>query len=566
MKNLLFLWVISTAALAHQNNVTDIGKGMFLPNPKINLQLQNTFPYLPAETTVDIINESLQEWNQSQTNLNLNLVDTGSVFKIRFDSDFSRYGPGVVGITEVNYNTEGAIQKATIKLNNQMFFSNSKSAHAMGGVYLGDVISHEVGHLIGLGHSEVINSTMFFESFPGQFSLSKDDQAGARSLYGNGSGRIKGTIMGGTHIPVLGAQVKAISRISGEAISSVSNENGQFEISGLDINDSYYLYVSPTVKINDLPPYFANTQNNFCPTSYQGGFFTACGIEDGGSAQAITLTSASKSVDVGIVSINCSLRSSPEYARFKIESDSEPLLLWDSTRESVNEKNHIGYFFQSETWSEWDKFKLDLTSVDTLGGNKYLRINFISYPFANPLEYELKIMKEGDELMTLGISEDTVTRTFNNNITYDLPLNLHPHDYEIHIRARNLKTNCNEGVCSRWTFPALDQFVSTQQYPYLLSLGLMVGSGSSAVPLFNTEQYLSDNSSCLDGPFTYEVRRNAPLVQEEIKQEGSTQMSCGTIEPPSSNPPAGGGLMSLCLGFMLASLSLLVKKDKNTLS
>jgi len=564
MKSLLLFWAISSAALAHQNNVTDVGKRMFLPNPRVDLQLQNTFPYLPKETTTDIINASLQEWNQIQTNLNLNLVDSGSVFKIRFDSDFSRYGPGVVGITEINYNSEGAIQKATIKLNNNIYFSNSKSAHVMGGVYLGDVISHEVGHLVGLGHSEVMNSTMFFESFPGQFSLSKDDKAGARSLYGNAGGKIKGTIMGGNHIPILGAQVKAISRISGEAISSVSNENGQFEISGLDINDSYYLYVSPTVKINDLPPYFSNTQNNFCPTSYRGGFFTACGIEDGGSAQAVTLTSATRSVDVGVVSINCSLRSSPDYARFKIESESEPIFLWDSTRENINEKNHIGYFFSSESWSQWDKFKLDLTSVDTLGGNRYLRINLISYPFANPLEYELKIMKDGDELMLLGISEDVVTRTFNNNISYDLPLNVHSNEYEIHIRARNLINNCNDGACSRWTFPALDQFVSTQQFPYLLSLGLMEGLGSSAVPLFNTEQLLSDNASCLDGPFAYEVRRNTPLTQEQMKQEVA-QMSCGTIEPPSSNPP-GGGLMSLCLGFMLASLSLLVKKAKNTLS
>lgn len=508
----------------------------------------------------------LSTWSNEVGQLQLSLVSTNSPFKIRFENDFSRYGSAVVGITEINYNKEGAIQKATIKLNNNLFFSSSKTAHKLRSIYLGDVLSHEVGHMIGLNHSEVLDSTMFFESFPGHHTLSTDDVAGVRSLYDTGWGRITGTVMGGKFIPVMGAQVKAISRITGEVVSTVSNESGRFDIQGLNLNDSYYLYISPTVKVSDLPPYFANTQNNFCPGSYRGGFFTACGSEEAASAQAITLSHAKKSMEVGIVSINCSLRSSPEYASSKLQDDPGPIQLWHG-EDTINEKNHIGYFFSSDNWSKWDKFRLDLARIDNLGNDKSLRINLVAHPFGNPQEYELKILKNGEVLKNLGASENVVSLTYHTNISYDLAL-AYPYDladYEVHIRARNLSEDCDfseERVCTHWTFPALDLFTTAHELPYLLSLGVMQGDDQ---PLFNTKAALSDNRSCLQAPFTYEVKRNIAHAEDEPSHKDSAQMSCGTIEPPSQNPPAGG-LMTLCLGFMLASLSLLAKKTKNTLS
>lgn len=568
MKGLLLLFLLPGIVLAHQNSVTDSGKRLFLANPQIGIELKNNPSSLTPAQTTQIVQETIDSWNQLQTNLKLSLVTQRPAFQIHFENNFERYGSAVVGVTEINYNKEGAIQKAIIKINNQTSFHPLKSAHVFNSKYLGDVLSHEIGHLVGLGHSEVFNATMFFESFPGQHSLSKDDIAGVRTLYSSGHGRIVGTVMGGNHIPVLGSQVKAISRLTGEAISTVSDDEGRFEITGLDLNDSYYLYISPTIRVNDLPPYYANTQNNFCPARYKGGFFTACGSDQAGSAQPITLTPSRRSINVGVVSISCSLRSSPEYALSKIEEEGEALLIWDSFVDGAKEKNHIGYFLASENWSKWDKFKIDLRNISNFTTDKFLRIGLVSYPFGNLLEYELKILKDENEIITLRMNEDVVTQTFNNNIFYDLPLDyfMDQNEYEIHIRARNLKANCSEGFCASWTYPAIDQFIAHPEYPYLLTLGLMEGSVFSKTALFNTEQLLSDNSSCLEGPFTFRVERNKPGQTESKKeQQGPAQMSCGTLEPPSNSPP-GGGLLSLCLGFMMASLTLLLKKTKKTLS
>lgn len=566
MKGFLLLFAIyATVATAHQNSVTDEGKKLFLANPNVAIELRNSSSYLNLAETSVIVEETLQNWNLLQTNLQFKVAKKEPSFQIVFDNNFSHYGSAVVGVTEITYNKEGAIQKAIIKLNNNVRFSNDKSAHVEGNKYLGDVLTHELGHLVGLGHSEVFNAAMFFESFPGQHILSKDDIAGVRSLYSLGHGKITGTVMGGNHIPVLGSQVKAISRLTGEAVSTVSDEEGRFAITGLDLNDSYYLYVSPTIRVNDLPPYYANTQNNFCPATFKGGFFTPCGANQAGNAQSISLSNTRRSIDVGIVTINCSLRSSPEYAASKMDEESEAILLWDSFADNSQEKNHIGYFFAGQEWSKWDKFRVDLRHMDNYSYDKFLRIGLVSYPFGNLLEYELKVLQDDQEITTLRINQDLVTRTYNNNLFYDLPLSSieELNEFEIHLRAKSL-----EGIYARWTYPALEEFfLSQKDYPYLLTMGIMQGSVLSKMPLFNTEQLLSDNGSCLDGPFTFRVERNRPNSESMIKEQqgGSSQLSCGTIEPPSNSPPAGG-LFSLCLGFMMASLTLLLKKTKKTLS
>lgn len=565
MKLFFILLAFSGAVLAHQNTVTDSGKVMFLAAPELGLELKNNPTYIPLSQTRSIVQEVLNQWNAPQTRLNLSLTNSNPNFQIRFENDFSRYGSGVVGITEINYNRDGVIQKAIVKLNNNVLLSDQKAAHRMGGVYLGDVLSHEVGHLIGLGHSEVLESTMYFESFSGQHSIARDDVAGVRTLYSSGHGRISGKVMGGNEVPVLGAQVKAISRLTGEAISTVSDEEGRFNISGLDLNDSYVLYVSPTQKINDLPPYYANTQSNFCPGQYKGGFFTACGVEESGNAQIIYLSPNKKVVDVGVVSISCSLRSSPEYARSKVE-DVDSVLIWDSFLEGVSEKNHIGYFSRNESWTNWDRLRVDLRNIPSSGASKTLRMNLVNYPFGNLLEYQVKIFKDDVEIQTLGISENLLTRTYQNNISWTLPLSSvsSENDFQIHIRARSLPltSDCIVGNCARWTFPAVNLLALNDQSPYLLVMGLEEWGN----PLFNSEQKLSDNLSCLEGPFTYAVERNVAHSEESATQQTQETMSCGTIEPPSNSSPPQQGLFSLCLGFMLACLSWLLKKDKKTLS
>ena len=65
------------------------------------------------------------------------------------------------------------------------FFSGSTGCS--GGFYIEDIAAHEFGHALGLDHSTVADATMFPSTSPcnvGLRSLSADDVAGARSIYG----------------------------------------------------------------------------------------------------------------------------------------------------------------------------------------------------------------------------------------------------------------------------------------------------------------------------------------------------------------------------------------------
>ncbi len=78
-----------------------------------------------------------------------------------------------------------------------------------GNIDLQEVSCHEYGHALGLGHSTVGGATMF-ASYSGGVagrSISSDDQAGCRAVYGNMSGTkptITGVGIGGNNITVTG--------------------------------------------------------------------------------------------------------------------------------------------------------------------------------------------------------------------------------------------------------------------------------------------------------------------------------------------------------------------------
>lgn len=94
--------------------------------------------------------------------------------------------PDFLAITLVTYDaTTGVIWDADVVLN--------ADDHEFGVGELGagqfdatSVLTHEVGHLVGLGHSEVQEATMYATSLPGQTSrrsLEADDEQGLLALY-----------------------------------------------------------------------------------------------------------------------------------------------------------------------------------------------------------------------------------------------------------------------------------------------------------------------------------------------------------------------------------------------
>jgi Matrixin len=151
------------------------------------------------------------------------------------------------GRTRVFSDSGGAIVEADIALNpNQLFSSDGTT-----GTYdLESTFAHEVGHLLGLEHSAVIGSTMQpRQAQNGMYglpafterTLSEDDIAGARALYGSqaGTGSIAGrlvaTSVGGSSKPVFGGHVFAEDAVTGRLVAgSITLATGDYRIDALD--------------------------------------------------------------------------------------------------------------------------------------------------------------------------------------------------------------------------------------------------------------------------------------------------------------------------------------------
>lgn len=157
--------------------------------------------------------------------------------------------PNVIGYTQVWFNSNsGDMIEADIILNDVDYqlteTPTDTSSHSEQGekkVYLNNVVTHELGHAIGLSHSNSINSSMLYVEFSEQFKLGCDDWAAAKHLYpkaNNGMGSLNGTILGPDHSPVSGAVVTAISILRGIPVASVHTDHaGKFNFGALESGD-----------------------------------------------------------------------------------------------------------------------------------------------------------------------------------------------------------------------------------------------------------------------------------------------------------------------------------------
>jgi hypothetical protein len=151
------------------------------------------------------------------------------------------------GRTRVFSDSGGAIVEADIALNPNELFSTDGTP----GTYdLESTFAHEVGHLLGLEHSAVISATMQprqaqngLYGLPAftQRTLSEDDVAGARALYGSqaGMGSISGkliaTAVAGSSKPIFGGHVFAEDALTGRLIAgSITLSSGEYRIASLE--------------------------------------------------------------------------------------------------------------------------------------------------------------------------------------------------------------------------------------------------------------------------------------------------------------------------------------------
>lgn len=532
-----------------------------------------------------IMNEVAQSWSAvSPYSLDVsytqNLPSLGTGKTVRFSSDSSYFGSGVLAVTTVSHSAStGKIYSADILVNgsasNPNMFTADKSVSGGYYAYIGDALSHEIGHFMGLGHSDVFGSSMVFSVFKGQHIPHSDDKAGLEDLYshlGTG-GTISGSVITGNGIQVFGAHVQAISYKTGKAVAGVFSESdGTFTIKDLPKNDSYLIYVLPPRGIDNLPVYYQSIQTRFCSgRSFVPSFYTKCGASEKGKPQVISLESESH-VSIGAVSVRCDESVNPSYLYSKVQqAEYEVQRVTRFNKDQLMGATHVGYFSSEEITKEnlgsGDELVIDFTeyNVET-DTNYYLNIKLITKEIGSAIGLYAHLYDYNDNLVA---TKDLGYGSFNERETdleFDLLLSTNSLEnrYKIKLFPRDLSTNeANE------LFASKEVMTNTNAtYLMLTSVKYFQNGVYQTYALKNSFPY-EDNYYCTEGEATVTARPNAlnsSVVSSESSggdvEQGLNAMSCGTIDIDQDGN-SSGGMMSFTLGALLALLFGLARRKSN---
>jgi hypothetical protein len=538
----------------------------------LNYNASNASGLSGAEVAT-MISSSLAEWNGALEGLDIVL---GSSVSSRVDgrneivfldpSEFY-FGDGVLAITQTVFlQTTGQILEADIMINDDYTFSSSTS----GQHHLGDVLTHEIGHFLGLSHGQAFASSMLYRSFNGQRTITNDDATAAKHLYGSSQrGVIKGRIIGGKEqTGILGAMVSAIGINSGEVIAqAISDASGIFSIKGLKTEEMYYLYVAPANTEMGLSPFYNTARKDFCPgfADYRGSFFETCHKSDQGYPQGILLSSNSPEINVGSVSIKCSLNVPSAYMASKNENTD-----YEVKKPLVGNGNAmVGFFSASEIASSTaDTLIVDLSDTLVTSQNSYAEFRIISQQLFSDVKYSAVIEDGAGNVISLSPALIAVDGEYVKlDLSGRLRLSLTP--------AHNIFTVTITPETTNSFIDSIDSlFDGSANFQNVFPVGeLLLDSTafyffSASVSTLSQGQYyltshrdyapLSDNASCAQASNAYQVNSSQPIVsgsgvttKKSAKDDSLAAAACGSVDMGNGGK---GGPLSLCLGLVLAAL------------
>lgn len=524
---------------------------------------------LDDNTVQTIAASSLAQWNdignvtlRKNVTLNKGQEEFNEIYFSTDPNVFS--GSGVIGITQVGFQeTTGEIVEADILLNDNFTFSTTPSDPS----YLGNVITHEAGHFLGLGHGQVVGSTMFYSLTRGQYQVNDDDKAGLYSLYPNGNvnvGALTGTIIGGKNLtPVFGAHVQAISVKSGKVMAStISEMNGRFRIDGLPQSDQYVIYTSPIKQIG-LPTNYANVRSDFCESStkYRGSFYQSCGASSEGFPQAIKLNSGL--IEVGKVTIRCGLDSPPEYLQNKGAVSSQFDV--NTYSQSGLGGSFVGFFSNAEMTDGTanDKFRINLSSIsdwDTVSTSTslYVHLKISNQAFYSPFKANVSVTRSGVTTAVLPYYKQNSDGWMNIETDTYISINRaipSDNDFTIHVIPEDMRSAVPAGIPYSRTdyFPVMDEFVDSL-YFYLATADIVKKNGDGTyTQVSSRSDVLSDNTTCPDAINTYALTNYSANGTASSSDRKKSAAGCGTVDMDNgASGGPGGFFVGLIFSFLIS--------------
>lgn len=575
----IFLFIFCHSLFAYQTSKTTSLLQVKWPaaTSVVNVYMNASNSYGVSESSLQTIaTNSAAQWN-GVANITLNIgttagIDQDGLNEIYFTSDstvFNSSNSAVAAVTLVSFQeSDGKILEADVKINESNLIDTTQTST----MYIGNILTHELGHLLGLDHSQAIGSTMFWLLSLGQNEVSPDDKAGLYTVYPTGSssyGKLTGTVVGSSNqYGVFGVEVQAISQSSGKIIGTSTTENdGTFTINGLPQGDRYFIYTRPSV-ISTLSSHFSKAKTNFCDSgqAYRGSFYQACGGGNVGYPQAISLNSSS--VDTGKITIRCALDVPTEYLQKKTNGDSSYNVITDTSRGIGN--SFVGFFSNQSIANNTatDTYKIDLSNISSSTWNSldsstlYLSVHLINQTLYSPYQADMTITK--------GASTYSSSRyVLNSDGWYDVnPILYIPIDKSMasnNIFTINLKANqfpiTNEDrtviLQERDILPDYSEFADSM-YFYLLNAQIVKSNGDGTYSVVSSKSYVvSDNSSCTDATNTYQLTNYTVTGTTDSGSRKSAALACGTVDMNSGN---GSGPFGMIVGFSLSFLFVLCLK------
>lgn len=220
------------------------------------------------------------EFAGSTTNAVTNATDNRNVIRW-VDSNIAS---GVFAVTVTTFNTTtGEIVDADMELNDRDFtwdtLGPTGTTGSIGRAMIENVVTHELGHFMGLDHPMNAQSTLFFASSPGlidQTTLEVDDRAQVISDYSSPTitdptlGTVQGSVSDASN-PRFGAGITLIDVATGANVVGHVTEGtpgpftlGDFTIDGVPPGN-YIAYALPIDK-DALGTYYGSAFTSFYPT------------------------------------------------------------------------------------------------------------------------------------------------------------------------------------------------------------------------------------------------------------------------------------------------------------